>query len=815
MKKTLKFLGYTILGLASLLFLALGFVSFYKAEILEAVNLKLKEEINGDIHIGKLGFTIFHDFPNVSLSLRNIYLRGPRAKEHNFLEADVIEINVEGLKLLRKEVSIKSIDIIDGEVFVFKSKSGYSNLDIFKRTKKDTASSSASQISFSKINLRNVAVMFHDSLMRKEFGVRFVKVGNLIAPTDSLIRFHIIGDVKFTGLMFNAEKGSFLKNKNATVDFNLEFRPLTRQLIIKPSKLKLAKSDIQLFGMFQLSEPRSFRLSIQSDEVDYAEGLSILPEGIAVKLTKVDIEKKVKVSTIVGGPLIPGRKAAVDVSFSVSDTEASSGKIKMEHVTLRGTLINHRDTTRINDEKNILIELDTVYGKVSKVDFGAKGSILDLSDPSVKAIAKVDFELTTLNNDTVPEFQFRKGRFGSTILFEGKPQQFLDNEKEKPKGSLQAVAIISDGEVEYVPQRMIFDEVSVQMILADDVLAFKKISLRLNENQMNVTGSVAGVVPFYKTKEEKPIKASLMLTSPKLDVAQIFKPKVTKASQKKSANKKKEILDKINDLYRKLELDMEFQVDQLVNKHFKGDDLSGKIVLSNDELLLKDVKMKIAKGNVDLSARISKKEKKVNPFTLSASVKNAEIKDLFYAFNNFNQTAVGHENLSGRVNITANLKGAIDGNLVLVKSNSRGDVQFKIKNGRLRNFEPLQNMSNFLLRGRDFSDVRFGEINSRFTLKGTEMDIRRMEVQSTALTLYLEGNYSLADKTDLSIQVPLSNLRFRKQNIPPENIGPDRRVGMSVFLRARKGDDGKTVISYDPFKRSIKDNAKKASAKKK
>src|SRR6478736_5678772 len=169
MKKTLKYLGYIVLVLATLLGLAFGFVSFYRAEILEAVNLKLKEEINGDIHIGKLGFTIFHDFPNVSISLRNIYIRGLRTKEHNFLEADIIDINVEGLKLLHREVSIKSVDIIDGEVFIFKSRSGYSNLDIFKRTKRDTTSGSIGQVSFNKINLRNVAVLFHDSLMRKEF----------------------------------------------------------------------------------------------------------------------------------------------------------------------------------------------------------------------------------------------------------------------------------------------------------------------------------------------------------------------------------------------------------------------------------------------------------------------------------------------------------------------------------------------------------------------------------------------------------------------------------------------------------------------
>ncbi len=82
-----------------------------------------------------------------------------------------------------------------------------------------------------------------------------------------------------------------------------------------------------------------------------------------------------------------------------------------------------------------------------------------------------------------------------------------------------------------------------------------------------------------------------------------------------------------------------------------------------------------------------------------------------------------------------------------------------------------------------------------------------MEVQSAVLTLYLEGRYSLLDSTDLSIQVPLSNLKARDQHIPPENIGTDKRVGASIFLRAHKGKEGTTVITYDPF-RKFKKNPK-------
>jgi hypothetical protein len=76
-----------------------------------------------------------------------------------------------------------------------------------------------------------------------------------------------------------------------------------------------------------------------------------------------------------------------------------------------------------------------------------------------------------------------------------------------------------------------------------------------------------------------------------------------------------------------------------------------------------------------------------------------------------------------------------------------------------------------------------------------------MEIGSTALSMFIEGRYDLKDSSDLSIQIPLSNLKKRDQDFPPENIGVDAKAGASVFLRVRPDKNGKMVIAYDPLKR--------------
>jgi hypothetical protein len=87
-----------------------------------------------------------------------------------------------------------------------------------------------------------------------------------------------------------------------------------------------------------------------------------------------------------------------------------------------------------------------------------------------------------------------------------------------------------------------------------------------------------------------------------------------------------------------------------------------------------------------------------------------------------------------------------------------------------------------------------------------------MEIQSTVLTMFIEGTYDMKAGPDMSILVPLSNLKKRGSDYELVNKGTDSKKGLSVHLRARYGDDGKVKISWDPFKKALKNKDKKLPA---
>jgi hypothetical protein len=148
------------------------------------------------------------------------------------------------------------------------------------------------------------------------------------------------------------------------------------------------------------------------------------------------------------------------------------------------------------------------------------------------------------------------------------------------------------------------------------------------------------------------------------------------------------------------------------------------------------------------------------------------VNKLFTQFENFGQTAIESSNLRGNMFVDAKLSMQLDEKMSVKGETMNAEVKVKLKDGHLVNYEPIQNLSNFLFRNRDFNDVTFSEINETFKIRGYEMQIRELEVGSNVLNLYVvNGLYNLKGNSNINILVPWSNLKKRGKNYVPKNTG--------------------------------------------
>jgi hypothetical protein len=796
-----------------LLFLVgLALVLFYKKEILAEVSSQLKSAIRAEITIGDADITLFSEFPNFTVKLEDVLIKDPSARpgDKDFLHTKTILVNVLAYKLFFKEIEFRSIRIIDGECFIFRTKSGYSNLDVFK--KKDSVATGDSTRAFrltkEKLEFRNVRFTYHDSLRSKFIGFLLKDVISQINHHDSIVVCRMDGAVDFERLMFNPSRGSFLKDKATNLSVAFDFIPDSTKLRLHPSKVSLNEAEFDISGVFDFAS-RNITLDVSSPSVGYVEGLSVIPETISANLSQLSVEKPFSIHVHLEAPMKPDVQPSIEVKFDLKENVFKSKVVTITDLSLNGLMTNHSDSLKPFTNANSAVRLNDIKGKIEELPFEARAILSDFDNLSLEVFSKHSVTLPQLNREVdTTSFLFTGGRFVSEFHYKGKLNEYFDQQTGSYTGQLEGHSTIKDGSFTIVSRKLNFSKVDMALRFNQDTVWIDQFGITTGKSSANVQGIIINYVPYF-THPVKKGYVKLKVTSPNVDMGNfLVKKAVRKRSAKQAKQERQRVSDMLDKIFTNLEFDIELDIDKLKNRTFNASKLRGKIKLDATSLQASDVRMTFGGGRIHMSMSIKDLHKEVNPIDVKAKASDIAIKQLFIAFDNFHQKSFTDENLEGLMSFDTQFKLKINDDFDVVLPSLIADLDMVIRNGRLINVEAIHNMSNFLFKRRDFDDVKFAQINGKMKVRHRDLEISRMEVQSSVLSLFLEGKYSLDQDTDLSIQIPLSNLKKRDKDFVPKNVGVDTKVGPSVFLVARTNAEGKTDISYEGIRRKKKGSKK-------
>ena len=219
------------------------------------------------------------------------------------------------------------------------------------------------------------------------------------------------------------------------------------------------------------------------------------------------------------------------------------------------------------------------------------------------------------------------------------------------------------------------------------------------------------------------------------------------------------------------ESNFEFYVTLFAKKLFvkKVEALNASIDMShkNKLLTIKSIKANTCDGRIFVKGTIYDL-RKINS---EIDMEDININKMFDEFENFGQKKVESKHLKGTVTMHATFKTDLDEKMEIIPESLYGEVKLRLKDGHLLNFEPVQSMSNFIFKNRDFDNVTFSELNERFKIRGYEMDIQELEIGSNILNLYVTGIYNFKETSNINILIPWNNLKKRGKNYIPKNSG--------------------------------------------
>jgi len=817
LKYTLKGLGILI-GILALVYLAVyTYVVFNKKVIVEQVRQQISEELTGNVKIGNIDINYLSNFPMVSVMLENVSITDTMFQQHHhpFFTAEKLYARLSLVRLVQKKDPLNGIRVDNGQVYVYTDANGYTNAYLFAGKKEiaDTTKPRREKSIIKKIALNNVRLIMDNRLKFKLYDFDIRQMSCDIKTTENTLYFKTKNRIFVHSLAFNVKRGSFAPETQIDGPINFTFNKDKQQLAFQDVSINLKGHPFVFTGNFNLGPAKTFMLKIVTNNIMYDFARSLLTKKISTNLAKFKADKPVNAVAEISGPL-NGGDPLVNVSWASGPNNIQTPFFDLSNTSFTGAYTNELVPGLPRLDPNSRVQFHKVKGDWQGIPFRCQNVYIDnLLEPMVNADLKTNVQLSTLNDLLDSKtLKLTSGQASLDITYAG-PLGQNNNRNTYLNGKFK----IANALIKYRPRNVELHDLNGTIIFKKTDVFVTDVSCKMQGNRIEMNGSASNLLSLIKTNPGK-ITLEWNVHSPYLNL-ETFTPLLRKRNSvatvsTTASGKLNRMANRIDEMMDQANIRLNLKADKLEYKKFKADDLVASIDLATDSYNLNKVSLQYGNGSMRISGSLRGENEYYQEAKVKVNMNNVDVNKVLYAFNNFGQDAIESNNIEGKLTTDIDVRMDIDRTLQKTPQNLAGYVDFSLKNGSLINFEPILKLQNFLFKKRDFSDIHFAELKDRLEIKDRDIKINRMEIQSTAMSLFVEGVYSLKGNTDISIQVPLSNLKKRDEDYKPENIGSDAKGGTSVFVRGRPGEDGNIKFKYDLFKKFRKDDKSKEDKRK-
>ncbi|OAV44012.1 hypothetical protein [Lewinella sp. 4G2] len=218
---------------------------------------------------------------------------------------------------------------------------------------------------------------------------------------------------------------------------------------------------------------------------------------------------------------------------------------------------------------------------------------------------------------------------------------------------------------------------------------------------------------------------------------------------------------------------------------------TGMRVRNNNELVLERTGFLIDDGKVEIDAVYALDSLAVSPFHANYRIENIDLDQLVGEFAKVNpevKKQIGE--ISGRLNLHGEMNGWLNERIQqVIFDSTTATLNYDLQNIVLTDWPQLLEVGKKAKMQRRFERLGLAPLSGYLEMNHGVLPIPRMEIQTTALQLFLEGQYSLADGPDLLVSVPVWSNLFRGvlDEAPPKE--GYAHAGWKVYLTMKMEEE--------------------------
>jgi len=741
------------------------------------------------VEVQQISLSSLRDFPNLGIKMSDVSIAEstPYYKE-KLLVAEELNLFVDIWKLYKGEYVIDKIIIRDAALRVADLNYG-TNYDILKPSEEDAATPVSFEIS--KLIMINCDIRYEHRPSKL--------LCNTYTPSSTL-------SLKYTGndiiLGVNAQlnashlrsgKDDYLTKKNLKINANLEVLTDEERLVVYPSDMLIEKVNLSVDGEVNYSAASAIDLRFSNDRAPLADILSMLPRSATESLDHLQLSGDATINAYLRGKTYARNEPSFGLDYLLKEGTVTIAEqsLTLSHISAEGKL---RMPTLSNMKE---AEASAIIQNAATGNNAISGTL-----------AVKDFEIPTITWDGQAKLDasFIFGLLGDAN-FEPSSGQITANGKLRLQYNTYTQELAKDA-FSYI------GEIAVKNLkgkLTNPALNVKDFSLNLTANKRNVqiknatfaynqtSGKFNGDVLNFKSllNPQSNLKLTGNLTVNNLYINELYATSDT--SEKQNGTSTDDLLP--------INLAVQTTFNNFQYNDFIAQKMSGTLLSDRKSISLPNCKIIALQGNTIANVSL-KKWGASHLLDIHSDIANINITELFKQFNNFEQSEITYENLSGTLSGKIIAKIILDENYepILPKLYVKADVV--VSDGALVAYEPLMELSTFA-KVDDLKNVKFKTLQNTIEIFDQTIFIPKMKIRNNALNLQIEGTHTFENYMTYNMELSIAELLATKANWiarkAEKRIEKNQEGGLTAYI-TMEGTPDDLKIRYD--KATVKENVK-------
>lgn len=813
MKKTLIISSIVIVIIIAILW---AIPVFFKGDLLQIIQNQSSRYIKAELKVGSMNLSMFKNFPNLNVTLKDITLTGENEFTGDTLaKFPLFEASVDLKSLIfGEELIVNHILLKDCRLTPVLSVSGNANWDILIKSDSTTPAITTEQpekkksekgLRLNDISIENLYIAYNDykNSTYASVGDMNLKLSGNFSEKNTLVKIMLaINDISYR------HQNNVWVNKT-DINWQAEVAANLQQMIFDIKKNDLSVNDLKLNltgNMAITGEKYKMDLQLNAPDTKFESLLALVPKTLQHHIEGLETQGDFKLNVTARGEYFENNLPAIQANFLVNDASVKYPELP-------------ESISKININLNINNPggpIDSTHLDLKKMSFDIAGnpfnmflSIANPSDPQLDGGATGVINFASLKKALPLKDITLEGVVTTDMTFKGKYQYIEKEQYEKftAKGNIVFKDILLVN-AEF-PQGISIPQGSVVITPAN--LNLNKLQAKIYSSDFLLQGNISNYLPYLFKNET--LKGNFSLTSNRINLnefiiaqaraakADAVRPKTDSIATQKTTTKpsaSEGALEIPGNIDVQFMTDIQTIVfDQLMIKNVKGN-----IGLANAIATLKNLSLDMLNGNMIMNGQYNTADPKTPKVDFNVKISAFDIHEAYNSFSFIKKSLPIALNCNGQVSAAMKFSSILDKEMSPVMTTANGSGYLESK-GILINDNPAMTQLANVLKNDELSRLSISQLKIDFKLENGNISVEPFKTSLAGNPMTFYGSQSVDGNIDYTLSMSVNRKFFGKdinnllKSIPGsdniQNLDLDVKIGGTLSKPVVKPDLSKAI----------------------